>query len=105
VDFVAHPGEEILSPIDGQIVRIAHPYSDDPTYEGLLIKGTGAWAGVDVKVFYVEGERSGPVKAGDRIGRAQSLARRYPGITNHVHLEIKERGRELSPDEAYQQCL
>ena len=105
VDFVALPGEEILSPIDGNLIRIARPYKDDPRYEGVVIRGTGAWIGVEVKLFYVQGEKSGPVKAGDRIGTAQNLGPRYSGITNHVHMEVRQGGRLVPPDDMFWQCL
>ena len=47
------------------------------------------------RVFYVdptvvEGEA---VHLGEEIGEARSLQRRYPGITNHVHLEVAREGR------------
>jgi murein DD-endopeptidase MepM/ murein hydrolase activator NlpD len=105
VDFAAQPGEEILSPIEGTVVRTAAPYKNDTRFTGVVVEGVGPWAGVQVKLFYVEGQRSGPVKAGERIGLAQNLQARYPNITNHVHLEIRLLGRLLSPDEAYRQCL
>jgi hypothetical protein len=35
------------------------------------------------------------VRLGEPIGTAVSLQRRYPGITNHVHLEIAEAGRKI----------
>jgi hypothetical protein len=31
------------------------------------------------------------------IGRAQDVRVRYPGITNHVHLEVRFNGAEQSP--------
>ena len=105
VDFAAAPGEEVFSPIDGDVVRQAVPYADDPRYVGVVIRGAGAWIGIEVRLFYVVGERSGPVKAGERVGRAQSLLGKYPGIGNHVHLEVRQGTRVLSPDEAFWQCL
>jgi len=105
VDFVAQPGQEILSPIDGNVVRPAAPYRDDPRFTGIVIDGVGPWAGIQVKLFYVQGEGSGPIRAGERLGLAQDVRLRYPKITNHIHLEIRAFGRLLSPDEAYSQCL
>ena len=102
VDFVATPGEQILSPIDGTITRIARPYEGDPRYEGLVITGTGAWAGVQVKLFYVEGEKLGTVKAGERIGTAQNLGHKYPGMTNYIHIEVHQAMHSLPPDDAVQ---
>jgi hypothetical protein len=105
VDFVAYPDQTILSPIDGYVVRMAAPYRNDPQFTGVVIEGTGAWAGVEVKVFYLETYQSRAVSAGEQLGTAQNLGSRYPGITNHVHMEVLFGGRLLSPDEVYEQCL
>jgi hypothetical protein len=95
----------VFSPIEGDVVRESRPYKDDSRYTGILIRGTGPWTGIEVRLFYVEGFRSGPVKPGDAVGRAQNLQPKYPGIGNHVHLEVREGSRVLSPEDVYLQCL
>lgn len=35
------------------------------------------------------------VSAGDVLGAAQDLTGRYPGITNHVHVEMRDAQRRL----------
>src|ERR1041384_631590 len=77
VDFVARAGDDILSPIDGNIVRMAAPYKNDFRFTGVVVEGTGPWAGVEVKVFYVQGYRSGPVNVGEKLGVAQDVAIKY----------------------------
>lgn len=104
LDIVANPGEAILSPIDGEIVREAQPYEEDERYSGVLIRGTGAWTGCEVKIFYVEGPHAGTVRAGDPIGRAQDLAPKYEGITNHVHMEVRRNGELVDPS-GYVECV
>src|SRR5262249_44317344 len=91
LDIVARPAESIHSPIDGDLVREARPYATDRRFTGVVIRGTGSWLGYEVKLFYVDGEFSGPVRAGDVVGHAQDLAVKYPGITNHVHFEVRKR--------------
>lgn len=105
LDLVARAGEIIYSPMDGNIIREAIPYASDPSYRGLVIQGTDLWDGYEVKVFYMNGFLSGPVIARQPIGRAQDLSRRYPGISNHIHVEVRLRGRLLSPNEAFGVCL
>lgn len=105
LDIIARPTEAIRSPIDGNVTREVHPYANDPRFRGLEIRGTGNWEGYEVKLFYVDGEFSGPVRAGQIVGRAQDLGVRYPGITNHVHVEVRDRGRELSPIELFGMCF
>ncbi len=38
IDLVVTPGESILSPITGKIVRYAYPYPDDSRYSGVHIQ-------------------------------------------------------------------
>jgi hypothetical protein len=63
------------------------------------------WTGYEVKIFYVDGLFQGKAQAGDVIGHAQDVSRRYAGITNHVHLEVREHGCELSPAELFGMCF
>jgi len=95
----------IFSPIDGTVVREAIPYPKDPTLRGVVIKGSGEWAGYEIKIFYAEGLLSGGVTAGQHIAFAQNLGRKYPGITNHVHVEVRRSGAVVSPQEIFAQCF
>lgn len=102
LDVLASPNEQIFSPIDGEIIREAIPY---PPFTGIAIRGTGDYAGYEVKLFYVQGYFCGPVKAGAAIGVAENLAKKYPGITNHVHLEVRNQGKVVPPFDVYQMCF
>ncbi len=97
LDLGALPGEKILSPIEGLVVREARPYANDPKYVGVVIDGTGEWKGYQVKMFYVKGIKLGRVRAGEVVGTAQDLGKKYPGIINHVHLEVRLHGLVVSP--------
>jgi len=105
LDIEAQPGEEIRSPIEGDVLREALPYSDDSSFRGLVIRGTGEWSGYEVKMFYVEGLFCGRATPGAMVGRAQNLTFKYPGITNHIHLEVRLNGRVLPPHEIYGLCF
>lgn len=105
LDIVARPAEPIRSPIDGMVVRETVPYANDPRFRGLVIRGTATWEGYEVRLFYVDGLFSGQTQAGQVVGYAQDLSGRYPGITNHVHLEVRERGHELSPSQLFGLCF
>lgn len=99
LDISMAKGQKVFSPIDGKVVRKAHPYADDLSWSGILIKGTGRFSGVSVKVFYMEptiaiGET---VSKGDTIGKAQDIGGRYPGITPHIHLELRLAGLVVDP--------
>ena len=97
-DYVAEPGEIVRAPIAGVVQRIGFAYRGDQRYR--YVELADANTGRDVRVLYV-----GPlvqlgaiVEAGDPIGRAQDLSARYPrGITNHVHVELRQSGALADP--------
>ena len=96
VDVVATPGQAILSPISGKVVRIAYPYATDHSYTGLVIEN-GSYT---VKIFYITPTIAigSKVSAGQKIAVAQNLAAKYPGIINHVHIEVYDsKGKLLNP--------
>lgn len=100
VDISVSLGEAVLSPIDAKLVRIAYPYATDLSLTGVLLEGVGRHAGFTVKIFYMAPEMSKigtQVVAGERIGAAQSLLTKYPGIRNHIHLEVRQNGVVIDP--------
>ncbi|MBR1157209.1 hypothetical protein [Bradyrhizobium sp. JYMT SZCCT0428] len=105
IDVIAFPMQKILSPIGGEVIREAFPYKDDPSMRGVLIRGNGDYTGWEIKLFYVLGLFSGEVRPGDLIGHAQNLASKYPGITNHVHMEVLRSSIKVDPREPFRQCF
>lgn len=100
LDIVVVFGQDILSPVNGKIVRKSFPYAKDLSYEGVLIEGVGSHAGISVKIFYMNplaSVISSNVSAGDKIGTAQNLIRKYPAITNHIHLEVRKNNLIVDP--------
>lgn len=97
-DYSATPGQDVRAVISGEITRYGWPYRDDPSIRSIDVSNAQGYV---VRHFYVlisanlrEGSR---VMGGDVIGRAQSLANRYPGITEHVHIEIRHNGNLIDP--------
>jgi peptidoglycan LD-endopeptidase LytH len=93
VDYVSEPGAEVLAPLSGKITRIGFAYRgrEDLQYVEIVNPETQ----VSARVLYVsptmaEGDL---VSAGDALGVAQDLTARYPGITNHVHVEMRDAQR------------
>ncbi len=97
-DYIAAPGEVVRAPIAGVVQRIGFAYRGDERYR--YVELTSEDQTRDVRVLYVGPlvELGAVVRAGEPIGRAQDLSRRYPrGITNHVHVEMRENGALADP--------
>jgi len=93
VDFIAIPGQIVIMPISGLIAREARPYSHS-NYSGVLIRNNH----IEVMMFYLELLPSiiGKwLEERDPVGTAQDISKKYPGITNHIHLSIKQIDPEL----------
>lgn len=100
VDYVATPGQVVEAPISGYVVKIGCAYADDSRLHYVEIENPALH--LTARLFYVDPDVAvgDTVAVGHPIGEAQSLQRRYRGITNHVHLEIANgKGRKLDAEE------
>ena len=93
VDFDAVAGQAVKAPISGFVTKIGMAYPDDAVLK--FVEITNPALRYVARVFYVDPDvvAGEAVRLGERIGEARSLQRRYPGITNHVHLELAREGR------------
>lgn len=87
IDECCTPGQWVKAPVHGRVIRHAYPYADR-SYDGVLIRNPD----MAVKIFYFEPDdwiMGTVVKAGDRIGIAQDISKRYPGqgMKPHIHVE------------------
>jgi len=87
-DYTAEADQVVVAPISGFVTKIGYPYADDPQLRYVEI--TNPALKISARVFYVHPEVQVGAAIAIRapIGTAQSLQARYPGIINHVHLEI-----------------
>jgi murein DD-endopeptidase MepM/ murein hydrolase activator NlpD len=107
-DFIAAPASSVYAPLSGVVTKMGFAYGNDRHLR--FVEVTDAPMRLVARIFYVDPSigLGQAVTAGDAIGVAQSLARRYPrGITNHVHVEISDGqgfmfdpGKILPPAEA-----
>jgi len=87
VDYIATPDQAVKAITSDTVTIIGHTYSDDLSFRYVTIEADN---GLVVRQLYVlpsvvTGMR---VNAGDVIGTYQRLGIRYPGITEHVHIDI-----------------
>jgi murein DD-endopeptidase MepM/ murein hydrolase activator NlpD len=97
LDFVCIPGEEVLSPIAGKIIRETQVYGNDPVYRGVVIADNKGW---EVKLFYVKvtARVGATVAKGEVVGTCQSIASKYGApMKDHVHLELRINGKLQNP--------
>lgn len=93
VDYVARPGAAVVAPLSGKVTRIGFAYSGREDFQYVEI--VNPQTHLTARVLYVaptvtEGD---VVSAGDVLGAAQDLTNLYPGITNHVHVEMRDAER------------
>jgi murein DD-endopeptidase MepM/ murein hydrolase activator NlpD len=99
-DILVRAGDAVPAPIAGVFMRYGFCYADEPDYRYVSIHGAG---GVEVRIFYVERSRSlapgAYVQAGDVIGTAQAISRRYGGrLPDHLHVEVRVDGKPVDPE-------
>lgn len=93
IDIVCVPGDPAFCLNRGIVTKVGYPYSDDLSFRYVEITDSGyRW-----RYFYVEPivNKGDEVEAYTQIGAHQPLGTRYPGITEHVHLEV------IAPDGNY----
>ena len=88
VDYTTRPGDHVVAPISGRVVRIARPYEDQP-FEGLVIRSPA----MTIKMYYfkpLEDIMGQQVTEGMVIGHAQDIRTLHgPDMIPHIHLEIR----------------
>lgn len=104
VDFAVPAGSYISSPVTGEIDRITAVYND-PTLNGplqaIVVKNFDT-PDHEAKILYVKpavGIYPGAkVTAGVTVlGESQTLQLHYPGITEHIHIQIKNSDGDMVP--------
>ena len=98
LDFVASPSQEVVSPVNGEVIRISNVYvRNNKGLKAVVIRRRG----YEFKVLYADPA----VKEGDKvlrgmpIGKAQDLSEKFGDkMTNHVHMSIIDpQGRRVDP--------
>jgi murein DD-endopeptidase MepM/ murein hydrolase activator NlpD len=94
VDYIAQAGQDVRAPISGYVTKIGYAYAGSSDLK--FVEITNPALGYVARAFYVDPgvEVGQSVRLGESIGSVESLQRHYPGITDHVHLEVMEPGGE-----------
>ena len=96
VDPAAYAGSVVYSPVIGVVTKLGYPYADDLSYRYVEITDAG---GDKHRLFYITplvvmGEKVTPMR---EVGIVQDITTRHPGITNHIHYEIKRGPKFIEP--------
>jgi len=100
IDILTVVGQPIVAPVRAYFLRVADPYIDkrDKKLLGaVLVAGDNT----KLKFLYIdplEGKVGKTLEEGEVFGYAQSLQHLYPGIQEHLHLEVRDHeGRRINP--------
>ncbi len=88
VDYTATAGQDVHAPVSGYVTKIGYAYAGDTSLK--FVEITNPALHYAARAFYVTPtvEVGDAVRLGQSVGKVESLQSHYPGITNHVHLEI-----------------
>jgi murein DD-endopeptidase MepM/ murein hydrolase activator NlpD len=97
-DYVARTGQDVGAVTGGEVTNVGYPYGDDLSFRYVEIT---AGDGYVARQFYIQPganvQTGASVQAGQVLGTQQRLRGRYPGIAEHVHVEIRRSGRLIDP--------
>lgn len=98
VDYAADADQAVSAPISGFVTKIGYAYGGDDSLR--FVEITNPAIGYVARAFYVDpGVALGQVvRLGETIGTVASLQSHYPGITDHVHLEVMKSGERLNAE-------
>ena len=96
VDYTATAGQAVHAPMSGYVTKIGYAYAGDTSLK--FVEITNPALNYAARAFYVSPgvEVGQTVRLGQSIGTVESLQSHYPGITDHVHLEILDRGERVN---------
>lgn len=96
-DYLVASGSTIFAPISGTLTS-GPAYASGKNPELRLIKIKSGLTTVNLMYVKPESDLIGKtVEKGQPIGTAQSLQKLYPGIPNHIHVEILLAGVNVDP--------
>lgn len=102
VDLACYPESIICSIRPGTVTKIGYPYSPQkhPDRAHLRYVQVTDPAGFELRYFYVEPavELDAIIENGQALGLSQQLSSLFPGMTDHIHFEVKRHGQYFNPE-------
>lgn len=101
-DYVDHVNEAVSAFEAGEVTKIGFPYNQRSAKKrNFRLVELRISPAIVHRYFYVESlvQVGDMVEKGQILGWAQDLDAVYPGITQHVHFEVKKNGRHINPVE------
>ena len=103
IDLACYPNSIICALKPGTVTKIGYPY--DPNKPGNARKAHFRYVqvtdgqGHDLRYFYVDPavQVGDVIETGQPLGHSQQLSRVFPGITDHIHFEVKVDGNHIDP--------
>lgn len=95
VDYLGQAGQAVKAPVSGYVTKIGYAYPGAQDLQ--FVEITNPAIGYAARVFYIEPgvELGQAVRIGQTVGVLKSLQKRYPGISDHVHLEMIKSGERV----------
>lgn len=101
LDIAIQAGMPVYAPEGGKIARVDAPVYSNPAKAHKTLVHILAGNGASHLLMYVkaaQGLRVGDmVEAGHLVGYAQGLQDIYPGITDHIHWEVRTPEERIDP--------
>jgi murein DD-endopeptidase MepM/ murein hydrolase activator NlpD len=94
IDIISHANEVVVAYEGGRVSRIGYPYSpNDPKKNHFRYVEICTADGSRHRYFYCADlvDVGDVVERGQTIGSSQTLTLVYPGITQHIHYEVKDK--------------
>ena len=94
----ADADQSVAAPISGFVTKIGYAYGGDDSLR--FVEITNPAIGYVARAFYVNPSVAvgQTLRLGETIGTVASLQSHYPGITDHVHLEVMKAGERLNAE-------
>lgn len=101
IDLNYSPDEQVRAPFPMSIYRVSNPYSTS-SYSGIAFAASSNNIDYDGRLWYFEPNDDiigKTVRKGQVIGYAQQINEKYPGMINHLHLQLQKLNEEALPSD------